>query len=407
VAPWIERSTLHVTKLRQVIRAVTDGVAADLGSLRSERSQQMWRDTGLLILALIGAMLLAAAIGRGFATDLRRLRDQMRKVADHLPRLISSVSEDPLVRGAPGGHFPTTPPERPDDPIGVAAAGAASSDEIAQVGQAFEEVRHQAIRLAAAQATRRLSVAGVAQTLTGRTQDLVSRQLELITELESAETDPDNLTRLFQLDHLATRIRRHGDNLLVLSGGSPAWRWPHPATLEEIVKAATAATEQYRRVEVYPLISATVPGETVVVLVQILAELIDNATRFSDPDTTVRVRNDRLPDGDIRIEVRNTGHGVGRRTAARLNARLVGPAVEDQGDEPTLGLYVVAALAARIGVHVELMPVERGCVATLNVPADLLSEPPPHSATADDVDDLQFGPDPGPEHRHESPLAAR
>lgn len=370
VAPWTERSTLHLTKLRQVVRAATDGVAADIGALRSERTRQLWWDLTLVLATLIGALLLAAVIGHGLASDLRQLRDRMRTVAEErLPQLIDSLAEVGPVRP---GH--ADPPAAVTGAPAASGASAPRTDEIGEVAAAFEAVHQQAVRLATAQADLRATTAALTRTLAGRTQELVGRQLALITELEQPEVDPGNLDRFFELDHLATRIRRYGDSLLVLTGGSPGWRWPHSATLQEVVQAAAAATEQYRRVEIGPAVSADVPADVVVNLMQILAELIDNATRFSDPDAGAHVVSERVTGGHLRIEVRNIGHGFGSRTAAELNARLAHPAIGGLGDEQTLGLHVVGALAARIGVAVELVPVPRGCVAVVTVPGHLLSE---------------------------------
>jgi K+-sensing histidine kinase KdpD len=245
----------------------------------------------------------------------------------------------------------------------------------------------------------RLTTAGVSRTLTRRTQELIARQLHLITELEQRQVEPKALDRLFELDHLATRIRRHSDNLLALTGAGPGWRWPRPATLTEVVQAATAATEQYRRVEVTPLPEVDVVAAEIVDMIQILAELIDNAARFSPPDQPVRVTAGWLSDGGIRIEVRDCGYGLGSRSAAILNARLARPAIEELGDERTLGLHVVAVLAARTGVQVHLIPIERGCVATVAIPARLLTiatPPVPPAATGESRQQDRRGTEPAP-----------
>jgi K+-sensing histidine kinase KdpD len=163
----------------------------------------------------------------------------------------------------------------------------------------------------------------------------------------------------------------------VLTDAGPGRRWPRPATLADVVTAAVAATEQYPRVEVRPLPGVDVVATAIVDLIQILAELIDNATRFSPPGQPVWVTAGWLSDGGIRIEVRDSGYGLGSRSAAALNTRLARPAVEGIGDEPALGLHVVGALAARIGAGVHLVPIERGCVATVAIPARLLIAPAP------------------------------
>ncbi|MGW4946537.1 sensor histidine kinase [Actinoplanes sp. NPDC004185] len=360
VRQWTELTTLYLAKVRQVLRSAVDRALADITALRADRAAGTRTDLAVVIAVLLGVMLLAGLVGGGLTVELRRLRDRMGDVGEHrLPRLVAALAENPVERLAV--------PLRATPPV------PAGPDEIGQVGRAFESVHQQAIRLATEQAEQRATTAGIARTLTRRTQELIGRQLHLITELEQRELDPDKLNRLFGLDHLATRIRRHGDSLLVLTGGRPAWRWPRPASLTEVVQAAAAATEQYRRVEISPLPQSGIRAAVIVDLLQILAELIDNATRFSPPDTPVRITAGPLADGGIRVEVRDQGYGLGERTAAELNARLSRPRPDGIGDEPTLGLHVAGTLAARTGVAVHLLPIEQGCVAAVVVPPRLLS----------------------------------
>jgi signal transduction histidine kinase len=386
VETWIQVTTIYLSKARQVIRTAIERSGAAVTALRVARADGTRRDMAIVIAVLVGAALLATGVGYGLAADLRRLRDRMRLIAeDRLPRAIAAAAR-PDGPGRPVSSFP------PDD------AATRTADEIGEVARAFEGVHAEAVRLATAQTTLRLTTAGVSRTLTRRTQELIARQLHLITELEQRQVEPKALDRLFELDHLATRIRRHSDNLLALTGAGPGWRWPQPATLTEVVQAATAATEQYRRVEVTPLPEVDVVAAEIVDMIQILAELIDNAARFSPPDQPVRVTAGWLSDGGIRIEVRDCGYGLGSRAAAILNARLARPAIEELGDERTLGLHVVAVLAARTGVQVHLIPIERGCVATVAVPARLLTiaKPPVPPAAADSRPQDRRGIEPTP-----------
>ncbi|MEU8615248.1 ATP-binding protein, partial [Actinoplanes sp. NPDC048791] len=360
VRQWTELTTLYLAKVRQVLRSAVDRALADITALRADRAAGTRTDLALVIAVLLGVILLAGLVGGGLTVELRRLRDRMCDVGEHrLPRLVASLAETPVER-LQAVPVPAAPPVP------------AGPDEIGQVARAFETVHRQAVRLATEQAEQRATTAGIARTLTRRTQELIGRQLNLITELEQRELDPDKLNRLFGLDHLATRIRRHGDSLLVLTGGRPAWRWPRPASLTEVVQAAAAATEQYRRVEISPLPQTGIRAAVIVDLLQILAELIDNATRFSAPDTPVRITAGPLADGSMRVEVRDQGYGLGERTAAELNARLSRPRPDRIGDEPTLGLHVAGTLAARTGVAVHLLPIEHGCVAAVVVPPRLL-----------------------------------
>jgi signal transduction histidine kinase len=345
---WIELTTLHLAKLRRVVRDGVDRAAAGATARREDR--QADSRTSLVATAgvLLGTLVLAAAVGHGLVADLRRLRDRMRRIARW--------------RLAPPPAAGTGPPQT-------------GAGEIGELSRTFEDVYHEAVRVVGDQQARRTTTTGLARTLTRRTQDLVARQLELISELEQRELNPVHLNRLFELDHLATRARRYGDNLLVLTGDAPAWRWPQPAPLAEVVRAAGAAIEQYPRVEVADLPDVAIAGRAVVELVQILTELLDNGTRFSAPGSPVRVTAGLLADGWVRIEVRDLGPGLGSRSAAALNARLNRPELTGLGDEPTLGLHVVSALAARTGVAVHLVPIDRGCVATVAVPPGLIAAP--------------------------------
>jgi signal transduction histidine kinase len=376
---WTELTTLYLAKVRQVLRSAVEQSLADITALRADRAADTRTDLAVVIAVLLGVVLLAGLVGGGLTVELRRLRDRMRDVGEHrLPRLVTALAELP-VDSAPSSRPRPVPPAIPAQPAPT------GPDEVGQVARAFETVHLQAVRLATEQAEQRATTAGIARTLTRRTQELIGRQLALVTELEQRELDPDKLNRLFGLDHLATRIRRHGDSLLVLTGGRPAWRWPRPASLTEVVQAAAAATEQYRRVEVSPLPETGIRAAVIVDLLQILAELIDNATRFSPPDTPVRVTAGPLADGGVRIEVRDRGYGLGERTAAELNVRLSRPEPHGIGTEPTLGLHVAGALAVRTGVAVHLLPIEQGCVAAVVVPQRLLcpaaAQPAPGSRT--------------------------
>ncbi|WP_125808367.1 nitrate- and nitrite sensing domain-containing protein [Actinoplanes sp. ATCC 53533] len=377
---WTEVTTEYLTKVRQVLRNAVDRALADITALRAARAEGTRTNLAVVVAVLLGAVLLAGLVGGGLTVELHRLRDRMRDVGERrLPRLVAALAQPPVEPGSPS-RSRRRPPVFPPGPA------PSSPDEIGQVALAFENVHRQAIRLATAQAEQRATTAGIARTLTRRSQELIGRQLTLITELEQRELDPDKLNRLFGLDHLATRIRRHGDSLLVLTGVPAAWHWPQSATLTEVVQAAAASTEQYRRVEISPLPETGVRAAGIVDLLQILAELIDNATRFSPPDTPVRITAGPLAVGAMRVEVRDQGYGLGERAAAELNARLSHPRPDGITDEPKLGLHVAGTLAARTGIAVHLLPIERGCVATVVVPPRLLCpapQPQPDPARAE------------------------
>src|SRR5204862_3982551 len=162
-----------------------------------------------------------------------------------------------------------------------------SLDEIVQVAAAFDDVHRESVRLAAEQALLRGNVNAMFTNLSRRSQGLIQRQLSLISELESREADPDQLSSLFKLDHLATRMRRNGENLLVLAGEEPGRRWDQPVPLVDVLRAASSEVEQYERIELSGVPEAEIHGRAVTDLVHLLAELLENATTFSSPQTKV------------------------------------------------------------------------------------------------------------------------
>ncbi len=259
--------------------------------------------SGALILIVLGVSLVGAfVVARSMIRSLRRLQETATKVAqDRLPELVKQLSEsDPQ-----------------DVDTSVESVGVHSRDEIGQVAAAFDDVHREAVRLAAEQALLRGNVNAMFTNLSRRSQGLIQRQLSLISELESREADPDQLSSLFKLDHLATRMRRNGENLLVLAGEEPGRRWTRPVPLVDVLRAAASEVEQYERIELAAVPTTEVAGRVVNDLVHLLAELLENATSFSSPQTKVKVTGHALPDGRVLIEIHDTGIGLSPRTSRR------------------------------------------------------------------------------------------
>ncbi len=233
---------------------------------------------------------------------LRTLRDTAQDVARRqLPELIKLLSQ--------------TNPQDVD--LSVTSVGTFSNEEINQVARAFDDVHREAVRLAAEQALLRGNVNAMFTNLSRRSQRLIQRQLSLISELESREADPDLRDALFKLDHLATRMRRNGENLLVLAGEEPGRRWTRPVPLVNVLRAAASEVEQYERIELASVPTTEVAYRVVNDLVHLLAELLENATSFSPPQTKVKVTGHALPDGRMLIEIHDTGIGLTPRTSPR------------------------------------------------------------------------------------------
>jgi len=250
------------------------------------------------------------------------------------------------------------------------------------VARAFDAVHRQAIRLAADQATLQAGISAMFVNLSRRSQALVERQLQLIERLESNEQDADQLSNLFQLDHLATRMRRNSENLLVLAGTDVAKRNVAAVPMVDVLRAAVSEVEQYQRIVVQTPPTATILGRAASDIVHLLAELLDNATNFSPPDSQVVMSSTRTADGALVVEIADRGVGMTDDELVAANSRLSGPASVDVSTSRRMGLIVVGRLAARHGVDVHLSSSAAGgsgsgLTASVTVPTKLVptSEP--------------------------------
>ncbi len=301
----------------------------------------------LLVLAL--ALFLTVVIGRSMVRPLRRLRAGALEVAGvRLPEMVRRMSE-----ADGGGSFE------------VAPIDVDSSDEIGEVARAFDQVHREALRLAANEAALRGNVNAMFVNLSRRSQSLVERQIRLIDDLEQGEQDPERLSNLFQMDHLATRMRRNSENLLVLAGHDVSRRWNQPVALVDVLRAAVSEIEQYERVSmnVQPGISAR--GQAVNDVVHLVAELVENATSFSSAETPVTVSGHLLNSGGVLLDISDQGVGMGAEEMAHANWRLDNPPVVDVAVSRRMGLFVVARLAARHGIRVRLRPATTGGLTAL------------------------------------------
>jgi signal transduction histidine kinase len=231
--------------------------------------------------------------------------------------------------------------------------------------------------MAAAEAEQRQAVSELLVNLARRNQSLLNRQLGLISDLEQRERQPEVLDELFQLDHLATRIRRNAESLLVLSGDEPSRLWGRPVPLPEVVRAAAAECEEYRRVDVQVSEHLEVLGRAVADVAHLLAELIENATAFSPPTRPVLVRSHLAP-GEPRgfvVSIEDVGLGMSDDERARANHVLTDAPEVDLRRSTMLGFHVVARLAARYGITVSVAPTPGGgLTALVRMPGDLVSE---------------------------------
>ncbi|MGW9069496.1 ATP-binding protein [Streptomyces yangpuensis] len=373
------RPQLVRAALLPTLAAALSGAAAviftlQLGGGAGDRDARLWPvltgcallAAGSLAAALLGAQRAAKAV-RDRCEALRRSsvrgRQELRTAADRLER--GETPQRP-VRGGP--NTPLTG----SDPAGV--------DEFWLLSQELRGAREQAhttlVRLAAPAApTDSERKVEVFVNLARRLQSLVHREISLLDDLEDTVEDPDLLRDLFHVDHLATRIRRHAENLAVLGGAASRRQWTRPIDLSEVLRSSVAEVEQYTRVKVVPPAGGSVRGHAVADVVHLLAELVENATVFSAPDTDVVLRAERVTAG-IAVEVEDRGLGMPAEEQHRMNALLADP---DQVSVRTLladgriGLYVVSALARRHGIAVELKSnIYGGVLAVLVLPQELL-----------------------------------
>ncbi|MFN7151911.1 MAG: ATP-binding protein, partial [Microthrixaceae bacterium] len=270
------------------------------------------------------------------------------------------------------------------DQVHLPVLRASGASEVHDVAAAFNDVQDTALRLAGEQAALRVNQAEALTNLGRRNQTLLARQLDFITSLEQRETDPIFLEHLFKLDHLASRMRRNAESLLILAGSETPRRRRTPAPISEIVRAAMSEVEEFERVRIGNVRDATITGPAVIDLIHLLAELIENALNFSPPDTTVEIDGRSLGQGGYQFAV--IDHGVGMSDVELLSAnhRLTG--LDELEGMPTryLGQYVVAKLAAKTGAMVRLQPSAggRGVTALVILPSSALIGAPDRSSVA-------------------------
>ncbi|MER5854915.1 nitrate- and nitrite sensing domain-containing protein [Streptomyces sp900105245] len=354
---WVDTSSTKIEQMKKIEHTLLEDMEQKARELRnaSEREAII---SGALILIVLGVSLVGAfVVARSMIRSLRRLQETATKVAqDRLPELVKQLSEsDPQ-----------------DVDTSVESVGVHSRDEIGQVAAAFDDVHREAVRLAAEQALLRGNVNAMFTNLSRRSQGLIQRQLSLISELESREADPDQLSSLFKLDHLATRMRRNGENLLVLAGEEPGRRWTRPVPLVDVLRAAASEVEQYERIELAAVPTTEVAGRVVNDLVHLLAELLENATSFSSPQTKVKVTGHALPDGRVLIEIHDTGIGLSPEDLAAINERLASPPTVDVSVSRRMGLFVVGRLSQRHGIRIQLRPSDSGgTTALVMLPVDV------------------------------------
>nr|WP_232234663.1 nitrate- and nitrite sensing domain-containing protein [Actinoplanes sp. N902-109] len=331
-------------------------------------SRQAAVEAGLVLLVLVLAIALAVMLARSLNQSLRRLREGALAVANRdLPDAVARLRD---VRNlGDGGADDIVRQVR--DPIRLT-----NRDEVGQVAQAFNVVHREAVRIAAEQAALRTSVSAMFLNLARRSQSLVDRMIGELDQIERGEEDPKRLAQLFELDHLATRMRRNDENLLVLAGADSSAPRREDALVVDALRAAQSEVELYNRIE-FGTVDTDISITAIAVndVVRLVAELLDNATRFSPPNTVVVADGRRIRDYVV-IQVEDRGLGMSEEQMDSLNRRLAEPPDVDVAAFRLMGLAVVSRLAGRYGIRVELRAnIEGGTVAQVILPNSIVVLP--------------------------------
>ncbi|KKD04773.1 nitrate- and nitrite sensing domain-containing protein [Streptomyces sp. WM6386] len=316
-----------------------------------------------VVLGLVGvllSLLVSVLVGRGLIVELLDLRNDALEVAGRrLPQAMRRL------HAGQGVDIDAEAPMR-----------RLVGDELAQVGTALTAVQRAALKAASERAELLSGISGVYVSLARRSQVLLHRQLDLLDGMAHRQRDPNELQDLYRVDYLATRMRRHSESLLILSGIAPGRGWRDPIPLADVLRAATAEIESAGRVQIWAVPKVSVVGGSVADVIHLLAELVENATAFSPPSAKVQLRAARMRDG-VLIEVEDSGFGMNEQALADANSKIQSEKV-DLLDAKQIGLFVVNRLRERQGLRVELRASPNGGVtAAVFIPEPLIRDDMP------------------------------
>ncbi|WP_369370188.1 ATP-binding protein [Promicromonospora sp. Populi] len=326
-ARWVEEGRI----VRDAVREDASAFAQEQADVAANRA---YLTGGIAIAALGFSIITALVIARRLVSPLRRLTQAAGVVRDRLPTLVEQVS------------VPGQGPSIDLDPITVE-----SSDEIGQLAAAFNDVNRTTIDVAREQAALRGSIAEMFVNVARRDQVLLNRQLAFLDDLERSEEDPSTLSNLFRLDHLATRMRRNAESLLVLAGIDSGRRVRQPMPVSDVIRTASSEIELYDRVRLNLVVDPMMLGHNALNAAHLLAELLENATMFSEPHTPVEVTTAR-DEQFVTVIVRDHGLGMNPGEVAEANRKVLSHAASDAVGAQRLGLYVVGRLSDRLGAQV-------------------------------------------------------
>ncbi|WP_431929961.1 nitrate- and nitrite sensing domain-containing protein [Nonomuraea jabiensis] len=356
---WFDAMTTTLENMRKVEATMAEEIILRSRALKEAEQSAAVQTLGWVLAALLLVSAMAIMVGRSLVQPLRKLRNTALRIAsDQLPNTVRALRHSD----------PTTAPT-------VVPIDVGSREEIGDVARAFDEVHREAVRLAAEEAKLRGNINAMFVNLSRRSQTLVERQITLIDGLEQGEQDEERLAHMFKLDHLATRMRRNSENLLVLAGQEQPRRWSKPVKLVDVARASLSEVENYERVVLQVPDGVAVAGQAVNDVVHLLAELIENALSFSPHESRVTVAS-RSHGLDIMLEVSDTGIGMTAEELHHFNERLRHTPEVDVSVSRRMGLFVVARLAQRHNIQVQLRsPARSGLSAMVLLPEALLDTP--------------------------------
>jgi signal transduction histidine kinase len=349
-----------IGKVRQVADELSGNISTLADTSRTNASTDLLVTSLVTLLLLLLVLLVSIVVARSLIRPLRKLRaDALDVAGQRLPEMVLRLSQS----------------EGADEGVEIEPIGVTSTDEIGEVARAFDQVHREAVRLAADEAMLRGNLNAMFVNLSRRSQSLIERQLSLIDSLEQSEQDPGRLSSLFRLDHLATRMRRNSENLLVLAGHEVTRRWSQPVPLVDVLRAAISEIEKYERVVLNVPPGIVVVGQAVNDVVHLVAEIVENATTFSPENTQVYVSGQPLTSGGVLLDVTDNGVGISDREMSHANWRLDNPPVVDVAVSRRMGLFVVGRLAARHGVRIRLRPAQNDGLTALIWLPDTVAAP--------------------------------
>ena len=357
---WTTDSQARATAVSRTLADVVRDAADDADAAAATAEAEATEFSAVAAAAGGVALVLAFIVGRSVSRPLTKLTEAARRLSsEELPAMFDSM------------RTTSPPPAKRLRPIDVRGR-----DEVAQLSRAFVELQSVTTEVATNHGVAlRRGVADIFINLARRNQSLLDRQINLIDELERHEESPDQLESLFRLDHLATRMRRNAESLLVLAGAEPSRRRGRPVEITDVIRMAMGEIEEYRRISLVGIDAATVAGSIATDLAHLLSELMENATQFSPPNTTVVVVGRHGSDSSYQISLTDRGIGMSVSEITEVNATLAEPPMIGLEMSRSLGFTVVSRLAHRLGISVRLAAThDGGIVAAVTIPPEMVGQ---------------------------------